>query len=171
MNKEKKKPVVNIYSDGGAAPNPGKGGYGVILEYKGIKKELIQGYKNTTNNRMELMGAIRGIESLKTASIVHVYTDSSYVVNAVEKKWINNWYAKNWYRTKTEKIISPKLWKRLHELLQIHEITFHWIKGHNGHPENERCDFLATQAREMESLLIDEEFEQSLVVEDTPTLF
>lgn len=140
-------PEIDLFSDGGAEPNPGKGGFGVIMSYKGRKKEFSQGYINTTNNRMELMGVIYGLEKLKTKSIVHIYTDSSYVVDGITKGWALKWRSKNWYRSKGNKAINPDLWERLLDLIsEQQEVTFHWIKGHDGHPENERCDELASLA-------------------------
>lgn len=145
-NDKKEIPGVVIYSDGGAEPNPGKGGYGVILTHRGRKKELWQGYCLTTNNRMELMGVIAGLEALKTRAQVKVVTDSRYVVDGIEKGWARRWKAKGWYRTKKEKAINADLWARLLELLDKHHVMFGWVRGHNGHPENERCDYLASLA-------------------------
>ena len=140
-------PEVNIYSDGGANPNPGKGGFGVILTYKKFRKELNEGYQLTTNNRMELMGVIFGLKSLKKKSIVNVYTDSRYVVDGINKGWVAKWKLKNWYRTKDQKAKNRDLWSKLLNLISKHqEVKFHWIKGHVGHIENERCDKLATLA-------------------------
>ncbi len=149
-------PEINLYSDGGAEPNPGKGGFGVIMTYKEIKREYSQGYELTTNNRMELMGVIYGLEQLKTKSVVHVYSDSRYVVDAIEKGWAEKWKSNNWYRTKTKKAINYDLWDRLLILISAQEkVTFNWIRGHAGHPENERCDELALAALSGENLLVD----------------
>ncbi len=149
-------PEINLYSDGGAVPNPGKGGFGVIMTYKEIKKEYSQGYELTTNNRMELMGVIYGLEQLKTKSIVHVYSDSRYVVDGIERGWAEKWKSNNWYRTKTKKAINYDLWERLLILISAQEkVTFNWIRGHAGHPENERCDELALAALNGEDLLVD----------------
>ena len=150
-------PEINLYSDGGAEPNPGMGGFGVILEYKGIKKEFSQGFVLTTNNRMELMGVIHGLENLKTKSIVNVFTDSQYVVNGIEKGWAQKWKSKNWYRNRNEKAINSDLWERLLLLISSHEkVTFNWIRGHAGHLENERCDELAMSALSGSNLLADD---------------
>lgn len=150
-------PEINLYSDGGAEPNPGKGGFGVILSYKGVQKEFSQGYLFTTNNRMELMGVIYGLERLKTKSIVNVYTDSRYVVDGIEQGWAKKWKSQNWYRTKNEKAINNDLWDKLLNLITIQEkVTFNWVKGHAGHTENERCDELALQALNENNLLEDE---------------
>ncbi|MFA6059142.1 MAG: ribonuclease HI [Taibaiella sp.] len=149
-------PEVNLYSDGGAEPNPGKGGFGLIMSYKGIKREFSQGYEFTTNNRMELMGVIYGLEKLKTKSVVNVFSDSRYVIDGIEKGWAEKWKAKNWYRTKTEKAINFDLWDRLLTLIsEQHKVKFNWVKGHAGHVENERCDELALAALRGDNLLVD----------------
>lgn len=149
-------PEVNLYSDGGAEPNPGKGGFGVIMSYKGIKREFSQGYELTTNNRMELMGVIFGLERLKTKSVVNVYTDSRYVIDGIEKGWAERWKSKNWYRTRSEKAINYDLWDKLLTLISLHQkVTFNWVKGHAGHLENERCDELALTALRADTLLVD----------------
>ena len=149
-------PEVLLYSDGGAEPNPGKGGFGVIMSYKGIKREFSQGYELTTNNRMELMGVIYGLERLKTKSVVNVFTDSRYVIDGIEKGWAERWRSKNWYRTRTEKAVNHDLWARLLMLISAQEkVAFNWVKGHAGHPENERCDALALAAIKSSDLLED----------------
>ncbi|MEO7311716.1 MAG: ribonuclease HI [Chitinophagaceae bacterium] len=149
-------PEINLYSDGGAEPNPGKGGFGVIMSFKENKKEFSQGYILTTNNRMELMGVIYGLERLKTRSIVNVFTDSRYVIDGIEKGWAIRWRSKNWYRTRTDKAVNYDLWARLLNLISAQEkVTFNWIKGHAGHPENERCDALALAALKGVNLLCD----------------
>lgn len=143
---------VEIYTDGAARGNPdGSGGYGAILHYidsKGTlhEKELCQGYQKTTNNRMELMGVIAGLEALIRPCEVDIYSDSSYVVNAFNQHWIDNWKKKGWKRGKNEPVKNIDLWKRLLQAMQPHTVHFHWVKGHNGHPMNERCDSLATGA-------------------------
>jgi ribonuclease HI len=130
-------PEINLYSDGGAEPNPGKGGFGVIMSYKGIKREFSQGYKLTTNNRMELMGVIYGLEMLKTKSKVNVFTDSRYVIDGIQKGWAERWRSKHWYRTKTEKAVNHDLWDELLTLISAQQkVTFNWIKGHAGRIEN-----------------------------------
>lgn len=149
-------PEVNLYSDGGAEPNPGKGGFGVIMSYKSVKREFSQGYELTTNNRMELMGVIHGLERLKTKSIVNVFTDSRYVIDGIEKGWAEKWKSKNWYRTRTEKAVNYDLWDRLLTLISVHQkVAFNWIKGHAGHLENERCDELALKALNGDNLQVD----------------
>lgn len=149
-------PEVNLYSDGGAEPNPGNGGYGVIMSYKGIKREFSQGYELTTNNRMELMGVIFGLERLKTKSVVNVFTDSRYVIDGIEKGWAERWKSKNGYRTRTKKAINYDLWDKLLTLISAHQkVVFNWVKGHAGHLENERCDELALAALRGKTLLVD----------------
>jgi ribonuclease HI len=156
-------PEIDLYSDGGAEPNPGKGGFGVIMSYKGAKKEFSQGYRLTTNNRMELMGVIYGLERLKTKSIVNVYCDSRYVIDGITKGWAAKWKSNNWYRTKTEKAINYDLWDRLLVLISAQqEVKFNWIRGHYGHPENERCDELAMMALSSEYLIDDTVYEENL---------
>lgn len=149
-------PEVDIYTDGGAEPNPGKGGFGVIMTYKGYKKEFSQGYLLTTNNRMELMGVIFALEQLKMPSIVNIYSDSKYVVDGISKGWAEKWKSNNWYRTRTEKAINHDLWARLLDLISKQKsVTFNWVKGHDGHVENERCDELASIALNSKELLED----------------
>ncbi|MBE7013270.1 MAG: ribonuclease HI [Ruminococcaceae bacterium] len=137
---------VDVYTDGACSGNPGKGGYGVILKYNGAVKELSEGFVNTTNNRMEILAAVKGLEILKEPCSVTLYSDSKYLVDSVNQGWIIKWQKNNWYRTKNEKAKNVDLFKRLLAQLDIHKVQFVWIKGHAGHPENERCDFLATSA-------------------------
>ncbi|NLG19218.1 MAG: ribonuclease HI [Fibrobacter sp.] len=137
---------VTIYTDGACSGNPGPGGYGVILRYNGTEKELNGGFRNTTNNRMELMGAIMGLEALKESCEVTIITDSQYLVNAVEKGWAAKWKSRGWMRGKGEKALNPDLWDRLLTLISKHKVHFEWVRGHQGHPENERCDTLAVKA-------------------------
>jgi ribonuclease HI len=140
-----KKNVV-IYSDGACSGNPGPGGYGVLLNCNGVFKELSGGYRKTTNNRMEIMGAIVGLEALKEACNVTIVTDSQYLVNAIEKGWAKKWRSNGWMRNSKEKALNPDLWERLLKLVDQHSVKFQWVRGHNGHPENERCDQLAVAA-------------------------
>ncbi len=147
---------VKIYTDGACSGNPGPGGYGTILKFGKHEKELSAGYKQTTNNRMELMAVIAGIESLKERCRVDVYSDSKYIVDAVEKGWAKRWEQKGWMRNKNEVAKNPDLWERLLDLLEQHEVEMHWVKGHSGHLENERCDRLAVQAAAGEQLLEDQ---------------
>ncbi len=145
MAKATRKPVT-IYSDGACSGNPGPGGYGVILEYNGHRKEISGGYRRTTNNRMELMGAIAGLEALTEPCSVTLVTDSQYVVNGIEKGWAARWRARGWMRNAKERALNPDLWQRLLDLVARHEVRFRWIRGHAGHAENERCDALAVAA-------------------------
>ena len=134
---------VTIYTDGACSGNPGPGGYGAILMYGQHKKELSGGDPNTTNNRMELMGVITALKALNRPCQVDLYTDSQYVVNAIEKGWAKKWQANGWMRNKKDKALNPDLWQSLLDLLEIHQVTFHWVKGHAGNPYNNRCDELA----------------------------
>lgn len=148
-------PEVDIFSDWGSNPNPWKWAYWVILCYKWIKKEFSAGYKLTTNNRMELTWAITGLEKLTKKSKVNLYTDSQYTINWIEKGWALKWKQNDWFRTKTEKAVNYDLWEKLLDLVDKHEVKFHWVKWHNWHLENERCDELATLAMNMDNLLDD----------------
>jgi ribonuclease HI len=147
---------VTIYTDGACLGNPGPGGYGAILLYQGHKKELSGGYRNTTNNRMEIMAAIVGLEALKGKCKVMLYSDSEYLVKAVSRGWAQRWRAKGWKRSKREKAFNPDLWERLLQLCAYHEVQFSWVKGHAGTPENMRCDELAVQAAQRPGLPVDE---------------
>ncbi len=149
---------VEIYTDGSARGNPdGPGGYGTILHYTdtdGIlhQKELSCGYKKTTNNRMELMAAIAGLEALKTSCEVTLYSDSKYLVDAFNEHWIDSWIKKGWKRGRNENVKNTDLWKRLLKAAENHNVTFCWVKGHNGHTMNELCDRLATSAADGDNL-------------------
>ena len=152
---------VDIYTDGAARGNPdGPGGYGTVLEYRDTKgnlhtKVLSQGYRKTTNNRMELMAAIVGLEALNRPCQVNLYSDSKYLVDAFNQHWIENWVRKGWKRGKNEPVKNIDLWKRLLAAKEPHQVTFIWVKGHDGHPQNERCDALATGAADGEDLAED----------------
>ncbi len=150
---------VTIYTDGACIGNPGPGGYGTILMYKGRRRELSKGYRLTTNNRMEILAAIVGLEALTEKSRVTIYTDSQYLSNAVEKGWARKWKANGWKRNKKEKALNPDLWERLLHLCDFHEVDFKWVRGHAGNSENERCDQLATGASHQSTLMVDEEYE------------
>lgn len=148
---------ISIYTDGAARGNPGPGGYGVILRFQGKEKELSQGYRLTTNNRMELLAVIVALEALKTSKHnVTVYSDSKYVVDAIEKGWVFNWQKKGFKGKK-----NVDLWKRYLPLHQKHEPKYVWVKGHAGHPENERCDELAVNAADHGTLIPDVGYEES----------
>lgn len=141
----KKQKEIVLYTDGACTGNPGPGGYGVVLLYRKHRKELAEGYALTTNNRMEILAAIAGLEALKESCKVKLYTDSRYVVDAMQNGWPERWHANGWRKADGEPTLNPDLWARLWELCQKHTVEFNWIKGHAGHPENERCDFLARQ--------------------------
>jgi ribonuclease HI len=134
---------VTLYTDGGCSGNPGPGGWGAILRSGSAEKELCGGEESTTNNRMELTAVIEGLSALKRPCRVTVITDSKYVVDAIEKGWAKKWRSQGWMRNKSERALNPDLWEKLLSLLEQHEVSFRWIKGHAGHPENERCDALA----------------------------
>jgi len=150
---------VNVYTDGACSGNPGKGGYGILMEWVGkpYVKEFSEGFRLTTNNRMELLAVIVALEQLKKEGIaVIVYSDSKYVVDSVEKKWVFNWVKKGFKDKK-----NADLWRRFLLVYKKHEVKFQWIKGHNEHPQNERCDQLAVKAAKKETLQVDEGFELS----------
>lgn len=152
---------IVIYTDGGAINNPGPGGYGVVIRIPdGHKKEISGGYRLTTNNRMELTACIVGLASLpEKREIVTVVSDSKYVVDGITKGWAKRWRAKNWMRNKTERAINPDLWQKLLDLCDRHQVDFMWVKGHAGHPENERCDQLAVAAARGANLDVDDFYE------------
>lgn len=137
---------VDIYTDGACSGNPGQGGWGAVLRYKEITKEISGFDPETTNNRMDLTAVIRALQKLKYACNVTIYTDSRYISNAFAKGWFENWKANNWMRTGNKPIANKELWEELSALLETHTVTFEWVKGHAGHPENEQCDKLATNA-------------------------
>ncbi|PLX21434.1 MAG: ribonuclease HI [Marinilabiliales bacterium] len=148
---------IIIYTDGAARGNPGPGGYGVVMKSGQHRKELSEGFRKTTNNRMELLAVIVALEKLKLAnSKVEIYTDSKYVADAVEKGWVFDWEKKQFKKKK-----NPDLWIRFLKIYRKHQVQFHWIKGHANIPENERCDQLAVEASKKTKLLIDKEYEKS----------
>ncbi len=134
---------VDIYTDGACLGNPGPGGWGCILRYRSSEKELSGGEPETTNNRMELTAAIVALEALKTPCRVKLYSDSQYLINAFELGWLEKWEKSGWKRAGSAEVKNPDLWRRLSELTAIHKVEFVWVRGHDGHPENERCDRLA----------------------------
>ncbi|MCG8474833.1 MAG: ribonuclease HI [Cytophagales bacterium] len=151
-----KKEVI-VYTDGAASGNPGPGGYGVVLLYKGYRKELAEGFRNTTNNRMELLAVIKALEAMKEEGLViHIYSDSKYVVDAVMKGWLWNWQKKGFKGKK-----NPDLWMRFIPAYRKHSVHFHWVKGHAGNPENERCDELAVASYKKPNLQPDTGYEQA----------
>ncbi|MEA5508653.1 ribonuclease HI [Crocosphaera sp. UHCC 0190] len=151
---------VLIYTDGACSGNPGKGGYGTLLIYNEHRKELSGGFRLTTNNRMEMMAAIIGLEALTMDCAVTLYTDSRYLVDAITKGWAKKWQANGWKRNQKESAKNPDLWQKLLTLCNQHDVEFVWVKGHAGHPENEYCDRLAVQASQQQDLPIDEVYEK-----------
>ncbi len=146
---------INIYTDGAAKGNPGNGGYGVVLEAGSKRKEISEGFRHTTNNRMELLAVIVGLQALKSTQYkVAVYSDSKYVVDAINQRWVYNWKKKGYKGKKNQ-----DLWEMILPLLEKYKPTFHWVKGHAGHPQNERCDQLAVWASEGSNLKVDEYYE------------
>lgn len=155
---------VQAWSDGSSRGNPGPGGYGAVLRYAGpdgrtYERELSAGYRRTTNNRMELMGAIAALEALRRPCAVTMTTDSQYVCNAFNKNWIGGWLRRGWKTASKQPVKNVDLWKRLLTACDSHEVTWVWVKGHAGHPENERCDELATSAADGTGLQEDAGFE------------
>lgn len=151
---------VDIYSDGAAKGNPGRGGYGALLRFITAEgdvhdRELSKGFANTTNNRMELLGVIEALEALKAPCDVTVHTDSQYVVKAFNQRWIEGWARRGWRTADRRPVKNVDLWQRLLQAMNGHEVDYVWVKGHDGNPENERCDRLASDAAEGEKLLED----------------
>ncbi len=139
--------TVMIYTDGACANNPhGNGGYGAIIVNGEQRLELSEGFRKTTNNRMEMYAAIKGLEALTEPCRVTLFSDSQYLVNSVTKGWVYRWQKNNWMRNKTDPALNVDLWKRILQLCEKHQVTFQWVRGHAGHPENERCDQLAVRA-------------------------
>ena len=150
------KDKIEIFTDGSAKNNPGRGGYGIVIRYGDKEKEYSEGFRRTTNNRMELLAVIKGLEKLKRYDIpVEIYSDSKYVIDSITKGWVFNWVKTNFKGKKNE-----DLWKRFLEVESKFNITYHWVKGHNGHPENERCDQLAVESIKNQSLGIDKIYEE-----------
>ena len=151
---------VHLYTDGACKGNPGPGGYGAVLLSGGHRKELSGGFRKTTNNRMELLACIAGLRSLKRPCSVVLTSDSKYVVNAMVKGWAKRWRSSHWKLSPSKNAKNPDLWKELLELSETHSVSFKWVKGHTGHPENERCDALAVAASELKELPADSAFEK-----------
>ena len=141
------KKTVTVYTDGACSGNPGPGGWGAILRYKGTEKEISGGEPDTTNNRMELMGVISALECLKEPCIVELWSDSKYVIDALSKGWAASWQKKNWIKSDKKPAKNPELWERLLKLCAIHEMHYHWVKGHADNQYNNRCDELAVMER------------------------
>ncbi len=140
--------TVTIFTDGACSGNPGPGGWGAILEYRGQQKEISGAEKMTTNNRMELTAVIRALELLKEPCVVELWSDSKYVTDALSLGWAKLWRAKGWIKSDKKPALNPDLWERLLELTEFHSVNCHWVKGHADHPQNNRCDELAVAARE-----------------------
>ncbi len=161
------RPTIFLFTDGASSGNPGPGGYGVILRCGSLEKEMSGGFARTTNNRMELLAVIVGLEAIKwEKAVVEVYSDSSYVVKALNEGWLQNWERKGW-----KKVKNVDLWQRFLAVYKRHKVTFNWVKGHAGHPENERCDALAVAAGSGAfaagvQLPLDEGYEKLKVEED-----
>jgi ribonuclease HI len=145
-------PKIIIYTDGACTGNPGAGGYGAVLINGANRQEISGGYKLTTNNRMEMMGAISALKSLNTKSTVTLHSDSKYIVDAVIKGWAKKWQANGWRRNAKEMAKNPDLWQELLDLCKKHDVNFVWVRGHSGIPENERCDRLAVAAAQKPNL-------------------
>lgn len=143
---------VTLYTDGACSGNPGRGGFGLILEYNGKQKEISGGYRETTNNRMELTAVIKGLDALKEPCEVRVVSDSKYVVDAINKGWVYKWEGNNWIKSDKSPVSNIDLWENLLALMDEHEVTYEWVEGHKGHPQNERCDKLAVAAYNSENL-------------------
>jgi ribonuclease HI len=135
--------TVTLYTDGACSGNPGPGGWGAILLYNGHEKEMSGGEEHTTNNRMELTAVIRGLEALKQPCIVELYSDSKYVIDALEKGWAVGWRKRGWVKSDKKPALNPDLWERLLNLCEVHQVRFHWVKGHAENPYNNRCDEMA----------------------------
>ena len=148
MHNDKTRKEVQIFSDGACSGNPGPGGWGAILRYKDVEKELSGGETETTNNRMELMGVIAALESLEEPCQVKVFTDSQYIAKAFTENWLANWQKNGWKTAGKKPVKNRELWERLLEQATKHGLEWQWIRGHAGHPENERCDQLAVAARD-----------------------
>lgn len=150
--------TVTIYTDGACSGNPGPGGFGIVIIYNDVRRELSGGFKLTTNNRMEIIAVIEALKFLKQPCNVNLYSDSKYVIDAIKKGWVDKWEKNNWYRTKSQKASNIDLWQELLKLLAIHNVNFIWVKGHNDNKENERCDYLARQFIKTGDLKIDKNY-------------
>lgn len=152
-------PKIQIHTDGACSGNPGPGGFGAVLQFGAHRNELSGGFRKTTNNRMELLAVIEGLRALKEPCEVAVFTDSKYIVDAVNKGWARRWQANGWRRNPREKALNPDLWAQLLALLDTHAVTLRWVKGHAGNPGNERADALAVAASQSRNLAVDEAYE------------
>jgi ribonuclease HI len=164
-------PAVEIYTDGGCDPNPGPGAYGVVLLHPKKRKAISGGFRRTTNNRMEILAAIAGLELLKQPCTVRLYSDSQYLVKAMTEGWMAKWKRKDWWRTNTERPENVDLWKRLDQLCATHQVKFLWVKGHAGNKENEACDRLATMALTLPNLAVDHGYENKPESAGRPAIY
>jgi ribonuclease HI len=162
---EDSRPEIEIYTDGGCQPNPGPGGYGVVLLHPKKRAEERGGFRLTTNNRMEIFAAIRGLELLKQPCKVTIYSDSQYLVKAMMEGWVRTWKRKGWWRSSKERPENVDLWQRLEVLCGVHRVEFRWVRGHAGNLENERCDQLSMEALSQANLPADEGYENRSVIE------
>jgi len=153
--------TVHIYTDGACSGNPGPGGFGIVLLYGSGRKEISKGFELTTNNRMEMLAAIEGLKALKEPCIVKLYSDSKYLVDAINKGWVMKWQANNWMRNKKDPALNVDLWVELLEQLNIHEVEFVWVKGHAENVENNRCDQLARDACVSDIKHVDENYKST----------
>lgn len=155
---------VLIYTDGSCLNNPGPGGWAAILQLAGTahRREICGGYRLSTNNRMEIMAAIKALQALKEPCEVHLYTDSQYLRNAVEKKWLDSWQKADWKKSNKKPVLNADLWRILLDAMSVHKVEIHWLRGHSGHPGNERCDLLSRTCAGQNNLPPDEAFEISL---------
>jgi len=161
---------VTLYTDGGCDPNPGPGGYGIVLISGGRRKELSGGYRLSTNNRMELIAAIKGLEALNEPCKVRLFSDSKYLVQAINQGWVRAWKAHGWRRSGKIPAANSDLWERLLTLCRTHQVEFVWVKGHAGNPENERCDRLVMRAMRAPNLEVDDIYESSISKGQQPRL-
>lgn len=159
---------ILVFTDGACLGNPGPGGYGVVLIFGESRKEIWDGYRKTTNNRMEILAAIKGLECLKDRCRVTLFSDSRYLVRAVEQGWARRWRARGWMRNDTHRALNQDLWDRLLRLCEYHIVEFRWIRGHGHSNENEYCDQLAKQAARGSNLLVDVFYEASLSSKNSP---
>lgn len=166
---DKLKEVI-IYTDGSCIGNPGPGGYGIIFLHGSHRKELSGGFRLTTNNRMEIMAAIIGLQTLKFKCSVILYSDSRYLVDSITKGWVQRWKANNWKRNKKERAINTDLWNKILDLCNQHEVEFRWVRGHSGNIENERCDQLAVEAANQDNLPPDTCYENKDEIINLPLL-
>lgn len=152
---------VEIYTDGACTGNPGKGGYGAVLVYNGKEKRISKGFRKTTNNRMELLAAIEALLLLKEPCVVDLYSDSKYLTDAINQGWLSSWIKNNWRKADKKKVLNTDLWQSLSELIEKHDVSFIWVKGHAGHKYNEICDKMAVEAYTEAASNIDEMYEKT----------